>query len=258
MACTANPFRRPGRHRQAWSLVPWQAGTVLDYGCANGEFLLSLKPKSTLRYGCDVNREALQKARAGDPKAVFIEVEDGARVPLPTGSMDVVTMLDVLEHTGCERRVIGELHRVLRPNGLLILSVPHKGLFAWFDVGNVKFRFPALHRFIYRRILGESDLYSNRFRCFGNGICGDFSVSARRWHSHYSPKEIQKLLRPWFQILSVRRFAFIQPILVAVVYFWDKLGLPGLRAIQAMQDVDQGMVMGALAYNLILTARKSP
>ena len=52
-------------------------------------------------------------------------------------------MLDVLEHVPEPRAVLAEAHRVLRPGGVLVLSVPHRGLLAPLDALNV---YPALRR----------------------------------------------------------------------------------------------------------------
>lgn len=144
---------RPGRYKYAWDLVPPGTAALLDYGCHDGTFLKSLMPKCLSRYGCDVDTAALAQARRSDRQPVFMEVRDGALVPKGDESVDVITILDVLEHTGRDSRVIDELYRVLKPGGLLILSVPYKGLFACCDVGNVKFRYPRFHRFVYQKIL---------------------------------------------------------------------------------------------------------
>jgi SAM-dependent methyltransferase len=51
-------------------------------------------------------------------------IEVGAVIPCVENSFDTVISLNTLEHVFEARSVIGELHRVLRPGGELILSVP--------------------------------------------------------------------------------------------------------------------------------------
>jgi SAM-dependent methyltransferase len=49
---------------------------------------------------------------------------DAHALPLLEGSMSVVTALDVLEHLQDDARAARELHRVLRPDGVLVVAVP--------------------------------------------------------------------------------------------------------------------------------------
>src|SRR5262249_3224066 len=73
---------------------------------------------------------------------------DAAALPFADAAVDAVTMLDVLEHIPEPEEVLAEARRVLRPGGVLILSVPHKGLLAQLDSLNVysalRRRFPSL------------------------------------------------------------------------------------------------------------------
>lgn len=46
------------------------------------------------------------------------------QLPFADGSMDVVAAFDVIEHIADERAVLGEVHRVLSPKGVLLVSVP--------------------------------------------------------------------------------------------------------------------------------------
>lgn len=46
---------------------------------------------------------------------------------VPAGSFDAVLCTEVLEHVGDVRGVLAELHRVLRPGGLLAVTVPFVG-----------------------------------------------------------------------------------------------------------------------------------
>ncbi len=51
-------------------------------------------------------------------------VADGAHIPLAAEAIDTVICLETLEHVGDPPQVMRELSRVLRPAGVLLLSVP--------------------------------------------------------------------------------------------------------------------------------------
>jgi SAM-dependent methyltransferase len=51
-------------------------------------------------------------------------VGDAHQIPLKSNSVDCVTCISVLEYVKNPQQVVAELHRVLRPGGLLYLSVP--------------------------------------------------------------------------------------------------------------------------------------
>ena len=65
-------------------------------------------------------------------------VED---LPFPEETFDVVTCLDVIEHTLDDRAALRELLRVTRPGGLAIVTVPaYQALWSSHDVANLHFR----------------------------------------------------------------------------------------------------------------------
>jgi SAM-dependent methyltransferase len=53
-------------------------------------------------------------------------------VPLPDGSLEYVTGLDVLEHLPDAATVVRGFHRLLKPGGLAIITVP-AGMALWSD-----------------------------------------------------------------------------------------------------------------------------
>ena len=193
------------------SLVPDSTGRLLDIGCGKGEFLSQVKGVRE-RYGCDLDPNMIDMAKNMVANGVFFTVGVDAQIPFPDGWFDVVTLLSVLEHVPDERAILGEVQRVLRPGGRLIVLVPHKGLFSFADIGNLKFRFPRLHKKVHLRLLGTSRVeYGMKFeKQAGNLLVGCHS---NQWHVHYSKAEVETLLAPWFQIEYMFGFCLFRPIL---------------------------------------------
>src|SRR5262249_40995134 len=54
----------------------------------------------------------------------FYHVVDGAVIGFDAGSFDAVLSMETIEHVDDEGRFVAELHRVLAPGGVLVLSTP--------------------------------------------------------------------------------------------------------------------------------------
>lgn len=93
---------------------------VLDAGCGTGLNLRHLPPGSV---GLDINPRnvALVRDRLPNHRVVEGDVE---AMPFSDGTFGLVICTEVLEHVPDPRRALSEIHRVLRPGGVLIGSVP--------------------------------------------------------------------------------------------------------------------------------------
>jgi SAM-dependent methyltransferase len=111
---------------------------LLDAGCGAGGMLDTLS-----RFGVvsgldmDAQRVALARQRG------YEDIRQGAveQLPWPDQKFDLVTLLDVLEHTADDRVTLTEMRRVVRPGGYLLVTVPaHQALWSSHDVVNRHYR----------------------------------------------------------------------------------------------------------------------
>lgn len=95
---------------------------VLDVGCGNGCYTAELARRAAYVWAIDIQTAHLKSFRQPIPRA------QGAAENLPFASktFDVITMIEVLEHTDCDTKVLEECFRTLKPGGLLVLFVPNK------------------------------------------------------------------------------------------------------------------------------------
>jgi ubiquinone/menaquinone biosynthesis C-methylase UbiE len=102
---------------------------VLDVGCGNGYVLSRFAREGAHTYGIDLTATAVGLSRRRfeleglDGRFVVGSAED---LPFPTASFDCVTSMGVLHHTPDTARAVGEVHRVLKPGGRLIVMFYHR------------------------------------------------------------------------------------------------------------------------------------
>ena len=111
---------------------------VMDLGCGTGVVLHDLAAEKASPVGVDMNRLALGMSRS---RGEFDLVQaDGTALPFEANSFDAAIGLDVFEHIKDDVQAFRECARVLKPGGILVLSVPaFKWLWSPHDV--------ALHHF---------------------------------------------------------------------------------------------------------------
>ena len=106
---------------------------VLDAGCGSGRTLDELTRYGTA-HGVELNPLGLAAARGRGHRVEEARVET---IPFDDGSFDLVTCLDVIEHTDDDVVALSELRRVTRPGGHLVVSVPaHPRLWSRHDEVN--------------------------------------------------------------------------------------------------------------------------
>ncbi len=108
---------------------------VLDLGCVFGYGTRGIARHYDTD-GLDASPAHIRRARRAVPSARFT-LGTAERLPYPDDYFNAAVMLDVLEHVVDERTTVAEITRVLRPGGLVIVSVPHIGLLRWADSLNV-------------------------------------------------------------------------------------------------------------------------
>lgn len=93
---------------------------ILDIGCGTGKNLEQLQEYGKI-YGLDDSKEAIEFCKKRGLKN--IKLGKAENMPFDPSSFDLITMLDVLEHTD-DNKTLCEVYRVLRKEGLLIITVP--------------------------------------------------------------------------------------------------------------------------------------
>jgi SAM-dependent methyltransferase len=94
---------------------------ILDIGFGTGAMLTFLSRYGAV-VGMDMSADAIRFARTRCDRPMLLG--DITRVPLASGSLDLVTAFDIIEHIEDDAAAFAELARVCRPGGHLLITVP--------------------------------------------------------------------------------------------------------------------------------------
>jgi SAM-dependent methyltransferase len=144
----------------SWGLQRFSplASNFLEIGCGTGFVLSSIHkafPRLALT-GSDVLVQALSFAQERLPDVAFLQM-DACRIPFAS-EFDLVGAFDVLEHIQNDDLALQQIHRSLKPDGVLLLTVPQHP-FLWSPVDDY-----SLHNRRYTRIELMRKLQQAQFR----------------------------------------------------------------------------------------------
>lgn len=104
-------------------------GRLLDVGCGVGDNLRAVARPGLDTVGLEYSGGTIARARRGAGPALTLVRGSATEIPLPSECCDVVLCIEVIEHVADQYEALREIHRVLRRDGALVLSVPY---LAWF------------------------------------------------------------------------------------------------------------------------------
>jgi SAM-dependent methyltransferase len=111
---------------------------LLDLGCGFGRHAYEGLRRGARVVACDMATDELSEVRAlfeamvlageAPPQGMAVTAAgDATRLPFPDGTFDRVIASEVMEHIPGDDEALEELHRVLRPGGVLAVTIP-----SWF------------------------------------------------------------------------------------------------------------------------------
>jgi SAM-dependent methyltransferase len=152
---TLQHIANPGLLLQIKALKP--GGRFLEIGCAGGAFLDAARRLGFTVQGVEFSTDASQVAR--EIYGLPVITGDVSEAGFKDGSFDVVVMGDVIEHLPHPVATLREIHRILAPEGLLVLALPSQtntlfsriGFFVYTLLGrSARVALPPYHLFEYR------------------------------------------------------------------------------------------------------------
>jgi ubiquinone/menaquinone biosynthesis C-methylase UbiE len=117
-------------------LQPHDGDRILDGGCGRGFYLKFIRETcGAALVGLDLEHSVLTVARDRLDGLPGITLASGSlySIPAPDGAFDKAVLSEVLEHIPDDVRALREVGRVLKPGGLLAITVPNADYPFWWD-----------------------------------------------------------------------------------------------------------------------------
>jgi SAM-dependent methyltransferase len=124
-------------------------GNILDLGTGTGYFLSKLN--FTHRFGID---NYVYKSSYNNFKFIQADIN---QLPLKEKSIDLLLLIDVLEHMQDDKRIVKDCLRVLKTNGKLLIFVPALQIL-WSDLDRIGMHFRRYNAGKFKKLLTEIDI----------------------------------------------------------------------------------------------------
>jgi SAM-dependent methyltransferase len=98
--------------------------SLLDVGCGTGWFSARAAERGARVTSLDLGTGLLARTRARCPTTPV--AGDACRLPFAEHAFDVVVSSECIEHTLDPMAAVAEIHRVTRPGGLFLITVPNQ------------------------------------------------------------------------------------------------------------------------------------
>jgi SAM-dependent methyltransferase len=155
-------------HRYAFACEIAAGKSVLDIACGEGYGSAMLAEVARSVVGVDISREAIGHASKRYVKSnLEFKVGSCAEIALASRSIDLVVSFETIEHHDQHREMFLEIKRVLRPDGVLVISSPDKYEYSVAPGYSNPYHVRELYRYELEELLGKQ---FKRFAIYGQRI----------------------------------------------------------------------------------------
>jgi len=139
--------------------------TVLDVGCGDGVLSYLLSKKGLTVSGVDYTSDAVEFAKEKTQGNIEFKVGNVYEIPWADNSFDVVVSSDVIEHLDDVDKYIGEIKRVLKKDGICVLSTPVRITEEPLDKEHVVEWFESEYVDVIEKYFPDSEFYTSHPVC---------------------------------------------------------------------------------------------
>lgn len=106
---------------------------MIEIGCGNGTIIQHLRNNGIRIEGGDVSLYGLQRCKQ-QVNAPLYHI-NALQTPFPDNSYDIIGLFDVLEHIEEDQKLLKEMYRICKKDGILFITVPaFQFLWSYFDI----------------------------------------------------------------------------------------------------------------------------
>lgn len=248
------------RLKLSYDWIDKRVDTLLDAGCSYGYGTKYFKEKSNSTYGIDIDEKSIEIANKRY-SGIDFSVSKLEKTSFSDNFFDVIIMNDVLEHTQDKIQTLNEMYRILKPDGILILSTPHKGIFQFLDPYNYTYFLSKYFSSVYKVLFKLKNKLNN------SPISYEEKIKAIEKHYHYSESDYIEMLNKSsfnskYQIKKIFKSGlFLEAIAMNIDYFLSVLKMPKLKFYIAkpfgyLGRGEYWIRFGSLSYNIAMQIRK--
>ena len=162
------------RHRYLQACSIAQGKVVLDIASGEGYGSAMLAEHAYQVIGVDISELAVAHAQQRYQRDnLEYRVGNCAAIPLPDASVDLLVSFETIEHHDQHQEMMQEIRRVLRPDGVLLISSPDKLTYSDVPGSHNEFHVKELYQHEFKQLLeGYFDhiAYFGQRILFGSGI----------------------------------------------------------------------------------------
>ena len=180
-------------HRYAIVLDYIKDMVILDIACGEGYGSNLMSQQAQYVYGVDIDLETISSAQKKyNRHNLSFQTGRADLIPIETNSIDIVVSFETIEHHDKHEEMMLEIKRVLKPDGIIIISTPDKYFYTDKRNFNNEFHVKELYReeftslinnhfkvsqlFIQSYINGNSYIFRDSHESVINVYSGDFST----------------------------------------------------------------------------------
>jgi 2-polyprenyl-3-methyl-5-hydroxy-6-metoxy-1,4-benzoquinol methylase len=222
-------------------------GDVLEVGCGEGRGVSMLMEKASTFTAVDKIQPLIEDLQKKHPSGKFISMNIPPLGSLADNSYDVVVSFQVIEHIQNDSLYLKEIHRVLKPGGIALLTTPNRKMTLSRNPWHVREYLADELKTLAKKIFKEAEM---------KGITGNEKVMT---YYKENKKSVDRLMRWDFLNLQYKLPAALLRVPYEILNRWNR---------NKLQTTDTGLVStihhedylvtndAAQALDLFLIAKK--
>ena len=142
-------------------ILQFVKGRCLEIGCGDGAWTPLFRDRCRVLFSLDLSLKRVKRTRKANPQVNFV-LCDARYLPFKNEAFDSVVALEVIEHLPNvfeHSRFLQEIKRVLKREGVALISTPNKPIFRFYSrltKDSDSTHFSELNYFQFREILSRT------------------------------------------------------------------------------------------------------